>query len=236
MRSKTATLVASGIALGGTAALAHASSWKSSQVFGPGVYRGPANRRSIALTFDDGPSEGTSELLEYLDQEDVKATFFQCGLNVRRRPAIAGQVAAAGHQLGNHTYSHPLLPLKTPAFIDREFTAAQEVIVGETGVTPMLLRAPYGLRWYGMGKVQQKLSLLGVHWTVIGNDWMWPAERIIHRVLRAASPGGIVCLHDARAVKLNSDIRETLAAVRTIVPALKDRGYTFETVSGLLGY
>lgn len=236
MKSKTATLVGSGLALGGAAALAHASGWKSSQVFGPGVYRGPSSRRSIALTFDDGPSEGTSELLEYLDQQGVKATFFQCGLNVRRYPGIAGQVAAAGHQLGNHTYSHPFLPLKSPAFIDREFTTAQEIITAETGVTPMLLRAPYGLRWYGMGKVQQKLSLLGVHWTVIGNDWMWPAERIICRVLGAASPGGIICLHDARAVKPKSDITETLAAVRTIVPALKDRGYTFETINGLLQY
>jgi peptidoglycan-N-acetylglucosamine deacetylase len=236
MRSKTAALVGSGIALGGAAALAHASASRASQFFGPGVYRGAPNRLSIALTFDDGPSNGTSELIQYLDKEDVKATFFQCGLNVRRRPAIAGQVAAAGHELGNHTYSHPFLPLKTPSFIEREFTAAQDVISSETGITPMLLRAPYGLRWYGMGKVQQKLSLLGVHWTVIGNDWMWPAERIIRRVLQRACPGGIICLHDARAVEPTSDISETMAAVRTIVPALKDRGYTFETVSQLLDY
>src|SRR5947209_8895693 len=224
MRSKTAALVGSGIALGGAAALTHATASKSSQAFGPSVYRGARNRRSIALTFDDGPSNGTSDLLEFLDKERVRATFFQCGLNVRRRPAIAGQVAAAGHQLGNHTYSHPFLPLKSPSFIEREFSLAQEVIASETGITPMLLRPPYGLRWFGMQRVQHNLSLLGVQWTVIGNDWMWPARRIATRVLRGASPGGIICLHDARAVQQDANIGETLSAVRTIVPALKDQG------------
>jgi len=236
MRSKTAALVGSGIALGSAAAVYHASGSKTSQVFGPSIYRGAKTRRTIALTFDDGPSDQTSDLIEYLDSQNVKATFFQCGLNVRRRAAIAGQVAAAGHQLGNHTYSHPLLPFKSPAVIDRECTMAQEVVSSVTGITPMVLRPPYGMRWYGMGKVQRKLSLLGVHWTVIGNDWMWPARRIIERVLRGASPGGIICLHDARGVQPKSDISQTLAAVRTLVPALKDQGYTFETVSELLAF
>src|SRR5947209_20585891 len=118
MRSKTAALVGSGIALGSAAAVYHASGSKTSQVFGPSICRGARTRRTIAITFDDGPSDQTSDLIEYLDSQNVKATFFQCGLNVRRRAAIAGQVAAAGHQLGNHTYSHPLLPFKSPAFID----------------------------------------------------------------------------------------------------------------------
>jgi peptidoglycan/xylan/chitin deacetylase (PgdA/CDA1 family) len=186
------------------------------------------------LTFDDGPSERTPEILEYLDREKVSATFFQCGLNVRRRPAIAGQVAAAGHEIGNHTYSHPFLPLKSPAFIDWEFSVAQDIISRETGVTPMLLRPPYGMRWYGIGRVQQRLSLLGVQWTVIANDWKWPAHRIAERAIRGASPGGIICLHDARAVEKTSDITETVTALRAIVPALKDQGYAFETVSDLL--
>lgn len=235
MRSKTAAVVGSGIALGGAAALTHATASKTSQIFGPCVYRGVTTRRSVALTFDDGPSDHTAKLLEYLDKEDVRATFFQCGLNVRRRPAIAGMVAAAGHQLGNHSYSHPFLPLRTPAFIQREFSLAQEVILSETGVNPMVLRAPYGCRWYGLSQVQRKLSLLGVHWTVIGNDWMWPAKRIAKRILKGASPGGIICMHDARAVEPDCDISETLQAIQIVIPALKDQGYTFETVSELLG-
>ncbi|MEI9811559.1 MAG: polysaccharide deacetylase family protein [Acidobacteriota bacterium] len=119
----------------------------SARFFGPSVHRGPGNRRSIALTFDDGPSEGTLPLLETLSRLSVSATFFQCGANVRRLPHIARQVAASGHELGNHSDTHPWMVLRTPGFIDREFSAAQNTIVNETGVTPKLLRAPYGLRW-----------------------------------------------------------------------------------------
>src|SRR4051794_24434764 len=154
-----------------SATAAYGSLSRTSQIFGPSVYRGPGQRRSIALTFDDGPSEGTLPLLEYLAKQEVTCTFFQCGKNVRRLPRIAGEVAAQNHQLGNHSYSHPRLPFKSRKFIDDEFTKTQRIIQSETGFTPMLLRAPYGFRWFGMQAVQEKLALLGVMWTVIGNDW-----------------------------------------------------------------
>src|SRR5690242_17118892 len=100
-------LAAVSAVLGGAAVTAaHGIAGKSSQLFSPSVYRGPGTRRSIALTFDDGPSEGTLPLLEYLDKRRVKATFFECGMNVRRLPDVARQVVAAGHELGNHTWSH----------------------------------------------------------------------------------------------------------------------------------
>jgi peptidoglycan-N-acetylglucosamine deacetylase len=155
-------------------------------------------------------------------------------MNVRRLPRVAGEVAAHGHQLGNHTYSHPRLPFKSPDFIDQEFTMTQRMIQTETGLTPMLLRAPYGFRWFGMESVQQKLALLGVMWTVIGNDWRWPAGRIAKHVLAHASPGGIICLHDGRSVQPNPDVTATLDAVRQLIPILKDQGYKFEIVSDLL--
>jgi peptidoglycan/xylan/chitin deacetylase (PgdA/CDA1 family) len=87
-----------------------------------------------------------------------------------------------------------------------------------------------------MNSVQQKLALLGVMWTVIGNDWRWPADRIAKHVLAHSSPGGIICLHDGRRVEPNPDVTAMLAAVRQIVPTLKDQGYRFEIVSDLLGY
>src|ERR1700736_6291038 len=133
MRPFTAAVVGGGAVLGGVSAtVAYGSISKSSQLFGPSVYRGPACRRSIALTFDDGPSESTLQLLEYLAKEKVYATFFQCGMNVRRLPQIAGAVSAHGHQLGNHTYSHPKLPFKSRDFIDQEFTKTQRIIYSET--------------------------------------------------------------------------------------------------------
>ncbi len=235
MRPSTLTGFTAGAVMGGlSVAAAYSSVSKTSQLFGPTVYKGSGRERTIALTFDDGPSEGTLPLLEYLDREKVFATFFQCGMNVKRLPHIAGQVAAAGHQLGNHSYSHPKLLFKSRAFIDREFTEAQKIITFETGLTPMILRPPYGFRWTGMRAVQQKLSLLNVLWTVIGNDWCWPANQIKQHVLQNVSPGGIVCLHDGRTVQPKPDLSETLSAVRRIVPVLKDQGYTFLVVSDLL--
>ena len=235
MRNMRLAGVTAGAVLGGISATAvYGSVSKSSQLFGPSVYRGPGLRKTIALTFDDGPSEGTLPLLEYLERENVFCTFFQCGMNVRRLPHIAGEVVAAGHQIGNHTYSHPNLTLKSREFIDREFTDTQKVIHSVTGMLPMLLRPPYGARWAGMRLVQQRLALLGVMWTVIGNDWRLSGDRVARRVLRNCHPGGIVCLHDGRGVEQRPDISETLAAVKQIVPVLKDEGYSFEIVSDLL--
>jgi peptidoglycan/xylan/chitin deacetylase (PgdA/CDA1 family) len=235
MRVSKVAGFSAGAVLGGlSAAAAYASVAKTSQLFGPSVHRGPGLRKSIALTFDDGPSESTPELLDYLGREGITATFFQCGMNVQRLPHTAGQVAGTGHQIGNHTYSHPKLPFKSPAFIDREFTEAQKIIQFETGITPMLLRAPYGFRWLGMRGVQQRLSLLGVMWTVMGYDWRLPARRIAEYVLARVTPGGIICLHDGRGVECGPDISPMLAALRQIVPRLKDEGYTFETVSAVL--
>jgi peptidoglycan-N-acetylglucosamine deacetylase len=206
----------------------------SAQLFGPSVFRGPGNRRSIALTFDDGPSPATLDLLDFLAQQNVRATLFQCGRNVERHPGIARAAFAAGHELGNHTDSHPRLYLRSPRFIDQEFSRAQRIIQEVTGATPRLLRAPYGLRWHGMRATQRKLNLLGVMWTVLGHDWDLPASRIADRVLGKASPGGIVCLHDGRNIRPEPDVAAMLGAVRRIVPVLKDRGYSFETVSDLL--
>ena len=235
MRRSTAAVMTSGAVLGGVSAMAaYGTLAKSSQLFGPSVFRGAGTRRSLALTFDDGPSESTMELLEYLDREDIKATFFMCGMNVRRLPGIAGRVAANGHEIGNHSYSHPYLLFKSSSFMEREFGIAQKIIEDETGITPLLLRPPYGCRWFGLANVQRRLSLLGVLWTVIGNDWKWPRERIAERVVRLASPGGIVCLHDGRTIERQPDVSETLAALRMLVPVLKDQGYRFETIGQIL--
>ena len=173
---------------------------------------GTGTRKSIALTFDDGPSESTPDLLDYLDKEGIAATFFQCGMNVKRLPHIAGQVAAAGHEIGNHSYSHPNCRSNRAILSSVNSAQAQRVIESETGVTPMLMRAPYGFRWMGMREVQERLLLLGVMWTVIGFDWRWPAERVSEYVLRHRSPGGIVCLHDGRGVEVRPQIANTLEA------------------------
>src|SRR5436309_207647 len=109
MRMIGGIAAAAGLAGAAVGAAAYSVRGRSSQVFGRSVYRGPGRRRSIALTFDDGPSPGTLELIDYLGREGVRATFFQCGLNVLRHPEISRGVRSAGHEIGNHTYSHARL-------------------------------------------------------------------------------------------------------------------------------
>src|ERR1700716_402027 len=97
---------------------------RSATVFGPSVWRGPRNRRAVALTFDDGPSESTPQLLDVLASYQVSATFFQCGANVARLPEIARAVQQAGHDIGNHSHTHPLLCFRSPRFIEEELRRA----------------------------------------------------------------------------------------------------------------
>lgn len=224
-----------GAAVGAAAAvMTHAVRSPRSALLAPSVDRGVSTRPAIALTFDDGPSESTPELLEILASHRVPATFFQCGVHVRRLPDIARQVAAAGHEIGNHTDTHPHLYFKSPAFIRRQLADAQASIERATGIRPSLFRAPYGVRWFGLRGVQQELGLLGVMWTTIARDWKWPADRVVPRLMAGAGNGAIFCLHDGRALQPRPDIRATLQAVREVLPKLMEKGFHFEKVTDIL--
>jgi peptidoglycan/xylan/chitin deacetylase (PgdA/CDA1 family) len=212
---------------------AYAVRGKSSSLLAPSLWHGNRKRASIALTFDDGPSESTPALLELLAEYDAKATFFMCGHNVRRYREIAKEVSAAGHEIGNHTDSHAALYFKSPEFIYRELALAQQSIHQITKVTPTFFRPPYGVRWPGLGSVQERLHLTGVMWTAIARDWKWPASRISRLLLKKAANGAIFCLHDGRELERAPDIRATLEAVEFVLPILKERGFSLETVTGI---
>jgi peptidoglycan/xylan/chitin deacetylase (PgdA/CDA1 family) len=223
------------ISLGGAAAaMAYAVRGPSSSLLAPSIHRGPQEKHALALTFDDGPSEGTEEVLELLQKFRAPATFFQCGMNVARLPDVARAVLAAGHELGNHSHSHPRLYLRSKETIEMEFARAQDVISSTTGSVPRLMRPPFGVRWFGFREMQGKLNLMGVMWTVIALDWKLKGSAIADRLLKSASNGGILCLHDGRGLQAKPDLSETLQALRETIPALQDRGYKFETVSQLL--
>jgi peptidoglycan/xylan/chitin deacetylase (PgdA/CDA1 family) len=224
----------SGSAAGGAAFLAWAVRGRASSVFGPSLHRGPGSQKTIALTFDDGPSESTPDVLELLAKYETPATFFQVGANVERLPEIARAVRAAGHEIGNHSYTHPLFCFHSPEFIYREFARAQETIGRVTGASPVWLRAPFGARWFGFRQAQRRLGLRGVMWTAIGYDWKRKADTIVGRMLPRAMNGAILCLHDGREVQAHPDIREMVAAVGRLIPSLRDQGYKFDTVSRLL--
>jgi peptidoglycan/xylan/chitin deacetylase (PgdA/CDA1 family) len=214
--------------------LAWAVRGRAASVFGRSIWHGPRDRRALALTFDDGPGESTPEILEILAEHKAPATFFQCGANVDRLPEIAREVAARGHEVGNHSYSHPYLFLRTPGTIENELRRAQESIEAATGTRPVWFRAPYGARWFGLGRAQGKMQLTNVMWSAIGYDWNRRASEVVARMAASASNGAILCLHDGRELREKPDVRVTVEAVRRLVPLLLGRGYKFETIGRLL--
>jgi len=207
---------------------------RSSTIFADSIWRGPRDRRAIALTFDDGPSESTPEILSLLEKHRVPATFFQVGANVDRLPSISQAVAAAGHEIGNHSYSHPLFCFRRQSFMAAELRRAQETIEARTGAGPRWFRAPFGVRWPGLGAAQRRWGLTGVMWTVIGYDWKLEENAVAGRISGRVGNGAILCLHDGRELHARPDVTSTVKAVGLLVPRLLDQGYKFETVSGLL--
>ncbi len=222
-----ATTVSAGV-------LTYAARVPSCSLLAPSVHRGPGTRPAIALTFDDGPSESTPQLLEILARHRAPATFFQIGANVRRLPEVAREIVAAGHEIGNHTETHPILALKSPAFIDRELSQAQETIQQTTGQRPRYFRAPYGVRWFGLRQAQQRLGLTGVMWSTIALDWKRQTSSVVSRLIDGAVPGAILCLHDGRVLEHRPDIGVTLQAVRELLPKLMELGFHFEKVTDIL--
>jgi peptidoglycan/xylan/chitin deacetylase (PgdA/CDA1 family) len=223
-----------GATAGWVAAMWWAVRGRASAVFAPSVWRGPRERRAVALTFDDGPSESTPRILEILAQYGVVATFFPCGANVARLPEIMRAVAEAGHEIGNHGYAHPLCCFRSSRFMEADMARAQRVILEHTGARPVWFRAPYGVRWFGMRRAQRRVGLHGVMWTVMGYDWSLGAAAIVERMMGRVANGAILCLHDGRELSQKPDIGVTIEAVRRLLPQLLEQGYKFETVSQLI--
>jgi len=155
-------------------------------------------------------------------------------MNIRRLSSVARDVVSAGHEIGNHSHTHPPLYFRSAAAIESEFVTAQRTIEDALGVTPALMRAPFGARWFGFRGMQARLRLLGVMWTVIGLDWKLDAAAITARILSRVRNGAIICLHDGRQLVSRPDVRSTLDAVKQIIPSLTSRGFEFQTVSQLL--
>lgn len=224
-------------AIGGAAlaagVLAYGARARSAALFCPSVWRGPKSRRAIALTFDDGPSEATPDLLSLLYTYKARATFFQLGHHARRLPRIVERCAASGHEIGNHSDCHHALWLRSPQFISEEIGRAQRSISEIAGVAPRLFRAPYGVRWFGLKAALKRHGLVHVAWTVLARDWKLSAGEIVQYVAPRVGPGVILCFHDGRELRHHPDIAQTVTALETLIPRWRGEGYEFVTVSEL---
>jgi peptidoglycan-N-acetylglucosamine deacetylase len=222
-------------AAGGACAAAGAFSWgavsSSSQLFGATV-RHTGDRAAIALTFDDGPNPAlTPSLLELLNRHEVKATFFLIGKWVTATPDLAGEIAGGGHTIGNHTYTHPSLALRTSARIFSELARCDEAIEAAVGKKSRWMRPPYGFRGPQIASVMRKRNAAGVvMWSATARDWKpQAAESVIER-LRRVQGGDIVLLHDGDPRVENADRRHTALALEYWIPRWKNAGMRFVTL------
>ena len=218
------------VLLGCAWALAYACIIPSSQVFSPVVNRGPAESRSVVLTFDDGPAPPfTERILDILAERKISATFFLCGKNVERHPEIARRILREGHTIGNHTYSHPFLFGRSRGFIAAEIDRAQKAIEQVTGVRPTLFRPPYGARWFGLMPALRQKGLKMVMWSAMGFDWRYKTEGIIRATTRRLHPGAIILLHDGHEQPPPGGIDQssTVEALPAIIESIAHSGLTF---------
>src|SRR5581483_5012008 len=190
-----------GCVCGACAGMAWAVRGRSSAVFGRSVWRGRPDRPAVALTFDDGPSESTPAILQTLAEYDIPGTFFQVGRNVERLPQIARAVASSGHAIGNHSYAHPMFCFRSPGFIELDMAKAQQTIQRHTGIKPEWFRAPFGVRWIGMCRAQERVGLRGVMWSAIAQECKWDAAGVYRRLSNGISNGVNLGLHDGRELQ-----------------------------------
>lgn len=231
------TLAAAGVGMAAGGLMAYEWLSPRSWLYGPVFWHARTTKRVVALTFDDGPCRPyTEQLLEVLDREGVRATFFQVGNNVRREPNLASEVASE-HEVGNHTFTHPHLVWSRPGTVREQLLRGQEAIHDATGSLPSLFRVPHG--WYGPQVVStaEELGMRCVGWSVMAWDWDRPPSDVIQRrILRGVHPGGISLLHDGQDTDAfpKADRSHTVAAVPDIIRILKANGYDFLTLPELM--
>ena len=193
---------------------------------GAALYCGAGSRRLVALTFDDGPSPGTSALLSLLHHFRVPATFFLIGRNIPGRQRQVREEAALG-ALGNHTWDHADLVLLRRPQVVTELRSTQDEIARTAHTVPLLFRPPYEDHDGLVDGVVRTLGLLDVLWSVDSMDWA-PGTLASKRAALAGSiqPGGIVLMHDIRP--------DTLPLLRWLLPWLRRQRFQLVTVPQLL--
>ena len=227
-------LVSAGSACAAGGFLSWAAVAPSSQIFGPTV-RHTGDPGTVALTFDDGPNPSvTPKLLDLLDEHQARATFFVIGKWVAAEPRLAREMAARGHLLANHTYSHPKLALCSRERIEEELRRCDDMIEGASGYRSRWMRPPHGFRTPLVGRVVRDRGDEGiVMWSAWARDWKaQPAQRTIDR-LHTVRGGDIVLLHDGDHRVPRGDREHVRSALAYWLPRWKDAGLNCVTVQAI---
>jgi peptidoglycan/xylan/chitin deacetylase (PgdA/CDA1 family) len=194
-----------------------------------GIEDRTADGRGYALTFDDGPhAQGTPAVLEILRRERVRATFFLVGEQVQRNPALAAEIADAGHAIALHCHRHRNLLRLTPWQVREDIARAQAHIEESTGRSPALYRPPYGVLNAAALRLARRRGWRTLLWSEWGRDWearATPAS-IAARVTDGAGEGSVLLLHDADDYSAPGSWERTVAALPRVLDTLARRGLT----------
>ncbi|MFH1476523.1 MAG: polysaccharide deacetylase family protein [Verrucomicrobiota bacterium] len=203
---------------------------------GDTIYFVPVREKITALTFDDGPNEPfTGAILDSLRKYGVHATFFMIGANAERLPETARRIAAEGHVIGCHTYSHPRFDLSSSNDIMQDITSGSRAITAITGITPSWFRPSYGINGPGMEESCRINHMAIAGWSLDAEDWNpHSPEEIAGHIVANVMPGDIIRLHDGWETHPGGDRQNTARAVPLILEQLRAAGYTFVTLPELL--
>lgn len=187
-------------------------------------------RKQIALTFDDGPSDKyTESILDLLARYDIKATFFLVGSNVCISPEIVKRQAREGHELGNHTFTHPHMKDQSVGTLENELNMTSDVIYTVCKKRPTLFRPPEGVVSSTVSTASDELGYRRVLWTIDTMDWAHRSKKeIVDTVLSEAKDGSIVLMHDYIVGESH-----TKEALEELIPRLIERGFVFVRVSDM---
>jgi peptidoglycan-N-acetylglucosamine deacetylase len=203
---------------------------RTRQLFGELITAVPATDSVVALTFDDGPvAPHTDSILELLRREQVRATFFVIGRAVARQPELTRRIVDDGHELGNHSFSHRPLLLRSPGAIRREVESTDSLIRAAGGGPRVHFRPPYGKRLIVLPWYLAHTGRTTVLWSLEPDTWYRDHAAMVQHVVDNVRPGAIILLH----VEIGSRVEER-AALPLIISELRQRGYGFVTVSELM--
>jgi peptidoglycan/xylan/chitin deacetylase (PgdA/CDA1 family) len=229
-----ASAAAAGVSYAGYATMA-----PTSQLYGRTVTHG-SDPEQMALTFDDGPNDPyTMRLLDVLAKHNARATFFLIGKYVRQRPEIARAVLAAGHEIGNHTFSHPNLVLVSGTRLRQELDDCRKSLEDALGARTKLFRPPFGGRRPSVLRAARAMGLSSIMWSATGNDWSAKSpdaivEKVTRQVDSRSKPQSeIILLHDGSHLAFGSDRSHTVEATRRLLQRYS--GKKFVSISDLGG-
>jgi peptidoglycan/xylan/chitin deacetylase (PgdA/CDA1 family) len=189
------------------------------------------NEMKIALTFDDGPHPKiTPKILDILSQYGIHATFFEIGENILYYTDVSKRVISEGHEIGNHTFSHPKMKDRVNLDLSGEMIKCDKIMCDMLGYKPHLFRPPEGVIDDGIKAIANDMGYRVILWSVDTRDWaQTPTDTMVTEILNNIRPGAIILMHDYIGKGCN-----TVEALKSVIPKLIDRGYSFVTVSELL--